>query len=210
MQGWANDGGMERHQQHPELCAKLEEVKANLAAMVEAGVAYKQQLDLAKERHEKLGALDKVYMWCSQQLEFFGAGAYGDSLLETTALIEEHKNWSVQLAPKQEVVDNMASEQAEITERLESERSNVAMVVEQAGVYEQYLELQREVYVKFDAMDKVAGWMETFNNLFAAGEYVHWASAPAVRGLLLLLPRARSRARTLASVFTLPSPWPRY
>jgi len=168
---WSSSDGIERHVQHPELVEALAGVSAAMVAMQEAGAAYKVQLDLAKERHEKLGALDKVYVWVTQQLEFFGAGAYGDSILETNALIEEHGNWSVQLAPKQEVVDSMSSEQEAITERIENERSNVATVVEQAELYHTYLHMQKEVYEKFDAMDKVAGWMEQYNTLFAAGEY---------------------------------------
>ena len=162
---------MERHARYAELTERCAGVAAQLEEVNANGVAYKEQLDLAKERHEKLGALDKVYVWVTQQLEFFGAGAYGDSLLETNALIEEHANWTVQLAPKQEVVDSMTSEQEVITERIESERANIATVVEQADIYRQYLGLQQEVYVKFDAMDKVAGWMENYNALFAAQEY---------------------------------------
>ena len=68
--------------------AKIDEVKASLAATQEAGSAYQAQLLLSRERLQKLPALDRVDTWLATQNELFSAGVYGDSQQACTALLD--------------------------------------------------------------------------------------------------------------------------
>lgn len=100
---WAATEGIEKHARYEETQAALAAVQEKMARMEEAGTQYAAELELSRERFEKYGMLDKVVAWVEQQEALFSAGAYGDTLLETNALIEEFKGWAVQHAPKKEV-----------------------------------------------------------------------------------------------------------
>ena len=100
---WATTEGIEKHARYEETQAALAAVQEKMARMEEAGTQYAAELELSRERFEKYGMLDKVVAWVEQQEALFSAGAYGDTLLETNALIEEFKGWAVQHAPKKEV-----------------------------------------------------------------------------------------------------------
>ena len=169
--GWAASDGIAAHEQNEATQAALAEMDSKLASVVAAGEAYAQQLRDNREQFEAFQALDKVATWAAAQQEFFSRGEYGDSLLETNALIEEHAHWPSQLASKREVVAGMSSAQQVITDRIAAEAASCDAVEEVAGTYLAYLRMQKELYECFDAMDKVVGWCDAQNARFGTEEY---------------------------------------
>jgi len=180
--GWAACPGIEAHAQHEATQAALAAMEEKLEQTVAAGTQHGANLESVREQYEAFEALDKVATWAVAQQEFFSTGIYGETLLETNGLIEEHSQWSVQLAAKRELVDGMSSEQDVIVERITAEKGNLDAIAEHAATYAAYLEMQKELYEKYDAMDKVLGWCETQNATFQTEEYGE--DLAAVRNLL--------------------------
>lgn len=123
------------------ITTRRDEVRAKMAATEEEATAYSTQLQLSKERLEKLPVLAKVEEWAQGHTALFEAADYGDSLVAVAALQDAlDSGYRAQLPSKRELVDGMSSEQDVINTRLGEVKAVLDATAAAEAAYQQGLD----------------------------------------------------------------------
>lgn len=67
-------------------------------------------------------------------------------------------------------LEAMSSEQAELMERVETEKAHLASVQEAFDIYNSWLEYTKQKFELFHVLDRVEAWMRSWDGVFAAAE----------------------------------------
>jgi len=148
----------------------------------------------------------KFTKWMDEHLEVFSGEDFGTSLVTAETLVEAHQTYESQLEQMKTLLTQCqgwaTSDGIEAHAEYAASQATIAEMEElltktsNAGeAYGANLELCREQFEKFEAMDKVATWMATQQEFFMAGAYVtpaclaccHMGVASGVASAVLVL-----------------------
>lgn len=155
------------------ILTQLQACRDGLAAVEASAAEYTRQLELARERFEKMPILDRLEGWLEAHGAVFARGDYGEASLAAVNvhLANFDESYTLHVENKRAVLAGVTSEQEAIMERVNEVGELFSSTDAAAAEYQSQLTLSKERHLKLPQIEHVDRWLDDQNAVFVSGEY---------------------------------------